>query len=351
MKTNIIILLVVNLLIFQIGLISFFVKHKNSDKIEKLVNVIPPSQEEAKPDLFPIKNSIQNSQPSYLDYSKLIEQIKKWNEEAPEMTEVGTYGKSTKGQSLYYIRIANKRFIQTSERPKVLITACIHGNEPLAAATVMWYIGSLLKHYNDDADIRELLDSRDIYFIPVVNPDSYPKSRYVDGVDPNRDFPKGPNSNYKSIKSISELQEFFKIIKPQAVISAHTWGRVYLTPYGDSMEKSPDHDQFNQIMEKMSEMSGYRYMRACDLYKSNGGLNNPPIKTLGRDIGDYKVMTPIFGCEIDWYYRNKSFAIVMELGEHQRIPSDEEIKIEFAKTYQAVLYFIKEAPLVKLKIS
>lgn len=343
MKSKTLFLIILNLLIFQVGCVLLLNKPK---KI--IIEKIPPV--EKIPDIAPIKSFIKNEHPSYLDYSKLVDQIKKWNEEAPELTEVSTYGKSTKGQDLYYIRIANKRFIQSSVKPKVLITACIHGNEPLATATTMWYIGSLLKGYNDEAKIRDLVDSRDIYFVPVVSPDSYPHSRYVDGVDPNRDFPKGPNSNHKSIKPIQDLQQLFNTIKPEAVISGHTWGRVYLTPYGDTLENCPDHEKFEEIVTKMSELSQYRHIKASEMYRSNGTLNNPPIRTVGFNVGEYNVMAPIFGTEVDWYYRSGSFAIVMEFGTHQRIPTDEDIKVEFERTYSAVLHFIQEAPLVKLKI-
>jgi hypothetical protein len=72
--------------------------------------------------------------------------------------------------------------------------------------------------------------------------------------------------------------------------------------------------------------------------------------------------SPIYGTEVDWYYRNGAFAttpnrkrihrgafaIVMEFGTHQHIPSQSDIDSEFRRTFQAVLYFIKEAPLVEI---
>ena len=41
------------------------------------------------------------------------------------------------------------------DKPKVLITACIHGNEPLATATVMWYIGNMLQNYSLNDKIKK----------------------------------------------------------------------------------------------------------------------------------------------------------------------------------------------------
>lgn len=62
----------------------------------------------------------------------------------------------------------------------------------------------------------------------------------------------------------------------------------------------------------------------------------------------YNYGTPIKGTEIDWYYRHGTFAVVMEMGTHQKPPSVPQIESEFQKTYQAILYYIEEAPKVNV---
>jgi hypothetical protein len=79
-------------------------------------------------------------------------------------------------------------------------------------------------------------------------------------------------------------------------------------------------------MKEMGSLSRYRVQRACEMYNR-----------------------PIYGTEVDWYYRGGAFAIVMEFGTHQRVPSQSDIDSEFQRTFKAVLYFIKEAPLVEIK--
>src|SRR5262249_660205 len=59
----------------------------------------------------------------------------------------------------------------------------------------------------------------------------------------------------------------------------------------------------------------------------------------------------IVGTELDWYYRNGAFAIVVEFGTHQRIPTLEQTKTEFDKLYKPYLFFIQEAPLVDVRAS
>jgi len=275
--------------------------------------------------------------PEYLPYNKLVAQLDLWHKEAPDLTERGSYGETTRNQLLQYIRVTN--VLDKSPKKVVLITACIHGNEPLSCGNVMALIGALLSDYGKDEAVTEIINTRDIYFIPVVSPDSYPSSRYVDGVDPNRNFPNPRQPSLQSIKPIKAIQDFVLKIKPAATISGHTWGRVMLTPWGDSMTPCPDHDQYQKVIGQMARLANYRIMRACDMYQGGGGINNP----------NPKVSIPIYGGEVDWYYRQGSFAVVMEMGEHQRIPTLEDISLEHRMTYKALKFFLKEAPNVQLK--
>lgn len=289
---------------------------------------------------------ISQAHPAHLTYNELVDCIKKWETEASDLARVGVYGQSSKKQDLYYIRIFNKN--TNTVRPVVLITACIHGNEPLSTATVMWYIGELLNSYNSNLEVKELIDNRDLYFVPVVSPDSYPSFRNVDGVDPNRNFPNLSNPDRQSVKPIACLQDLYLKIRPKAVLSGHTYGRVFLIPHGDTMQKCNDHDEFNEVVNKMAELSGYKNIRACELYGATKNTNEAPIRVYGESNPTYKVNVPIYGTEIDWYYRNGSFAVVMEFGTHQKKPSNNEIEYEFKRTWKSFLHFLKEAPLVNI---
>jgi len=339
--------LIVNILVFVLGISLLSYKYHLKQQtppapIQQEQPIVPIQPEPPKPEKPNPDISVKI--PEYLNYEKTVEQLKKWNSEAPKLTSVGTYGTSSRGKELWYIRIHGDD--GDDNDPVVLTTACIHGNEPLSASTVMGYIGTMLDAYGEDEEVTKLIDTRDFYFIPVVSPDSYPNSRHVDGVDPNRNFPTLRDPNKRSVAPVQALQEFFLKIKPNAVISGHTWGRVYLIPYGDTMQNCPNHSDYKPIMDQMAELSKYRWIRACDMYMTGGGLNNPPIiKTWGLE----GYGTPIYGTEVDWYYRNGAAGIVMEFGTHQRIPSVSDIKTEFDRTYKAVLHYYDKAPLMKIR--
>lgn len=262
--------------------------------------------------------AISTPVPAYLDYAQIVALLKTWNREAPALTEVGVYGTSARGVELHYLRIGRAG-------PAVLLTACIHGNEPHSTANLLACAGTMLSEYGTNPEITALVDSRTLYVVPVISPDSYPHSRQVDGVDPNRDFPGPHKPNYVSTPAVAAVQALFLKVRPAAVMSGHTFGQIYLTPFGDKYEKCPNEADFQRIVGKMGQLSRYRVDRACNMYS-----------------------TPIRGSELDWYYRHGAFAVVMEVGTHQRKPSVAEIEAEFKRTYAAVLHFVREAPLVKV---
>jgi hypothetical protein len=190
----------------------------------------------------------------------------------------------------------------------------------------MNYIGTILDEYGDNDQVTELVDSRDIYFVPIVSPDSYPNRRHVDGVDPNRNFPTDRDPDKESVAPVQALRDLFLKIKPDAVISGHTYGRVVLIPWGEKIELCPHNNDYTRVIEQMSSMCNYKMMRVCEIYG-----------------------TPIYGGEVDWYYKNGAFAIVMEFGTHQQIPSKSDIKKEFDMTFKGILFFIEKAPEVRIR--
>jgi hypothetical protein len=284
-----------------------------------------PPQEKPKP-----QPHISVKTPPFLTYPKVIEQMHQWQSEAPDFVEIGTYGKTSKGTDLCYLRLHRKDLL---DQPKVLIMSSIHGNEPLASSVNMAYIGNLLDEYGKSEEITKLIDSRDLYFIPVVSPNSAPQNddgagmqRYIEGVDPNRNFPTKNKPNLQSVPTVAAIEDFFNKEHFSAAISGHTWGRLFLKPWGDSNQTCPNDADYQEILGKMAQLSNYAIKPASAIY--------------GK---------PIIGTEVDWFYRHGAFSIVIEYGTHQHVPSMDDIDVEFKRTYPAVLWFIETAPEVKIK--
>jgi hypothetical protein len=255
--------------------------------------------------------------------AEIRERLLEWERSAPWLVEVGSFGKTPEGREQLFMRLCGG---DASALDAVLLTACIHGNEPLSTSVMMASVHRMLSLYGRDDRITRIMDSRAIYFVPVVSPDSYPHSRGVEGVDPNRNFPTLKSPQRRSVTTVDNLRDFFLEVKPKAVLSGHTYGRVFLVPWGDSRSDNPSLSDYMRVGRRMAELSGYRVIRACELY--------------GR---------PIYGTEIDWFHRNGAFAMVMEFGTHQRKATDRETSQELDRTFGAILHFLEEAPKVEIE--
>jgi hypothetical protein len=276
-----------------------------------------------KPDVKPINGpKIDQYISSHQTYEEIINNFKKYEEESPELIEVFQYGKSSKNKDLYCIKLSNER---NPGKNKVLVTASIHGNEPLSTSVSLSYMLYFLSNYGKNHELTSLFDQTTVYYVPVVSPDSHPHSRHADGVDPNRNFPTLKNPDKESILVVENLKKLFSKIKPHSVLSCHTYGRMFLIPWGDNKKDCPNHKDYYDLATKMGGLANYKVLKISQLYGH-----------------------PIFGTESDYYYRNGSFSIVMELGTHQKKPSFEDTEKEFNRTVQSFLLFVKESPKVQI---
>jgi hypothetical protein len=288
----------------------------------------PPFQHQTPPpELQPKTPNISNPVPSHQSYQQIIAQLKEWQREAPDLvSEVGVYGKTSRGQDIYFVRVGN---MYKRDKLKVLLYGCIHGNEPISTSTMMAFVGTLLSKYGADDTATQLLDTREIVLVPVVSPDSYPNSRHVDGVDPNRDFPSKRNLGRVSVPPIKALQDFHKQEQFRAALLGHSWGRWLLYPWSEIYEPCSHDAQYRDITKRMADTSGYKPKKSSDFY---------PGRTI---VGG--------GC--DWFYRNGCFALTPEFGTHQRKSTDEEIRYELDLVYEAFVLFIREAPKIEVPVT
>lgn len=300
-------LLWINVILLPITFVAFWIQSQKLPPEELVIHRPPVHQPIVEPpDKF---TNISETKPSFMKYSSMVELLKRWESEAEDFVEVGTYGKTSQGQDQYYIRITNES--KEGGKPRSLMTGCIHGNEPISTWTTMWWIGRILSTYGEDPEVTSLVDTRELYFIPVICPDSYLNKRYSNGVDPNRDFPSSGEKS--SIRPIQNLKDFFKEMKFDAYASGHSYGRVFMFASNDDKERE---ETYARIKDEMSNRTDYRTTY----------LNGP-----GTTL------------DADWGNRHGAFSVLIEFGTHQRPPSDRDIQDEFDKTYKAVLYFMKEA--------
>lgn len=120
------------------------------------------------------------------EVNQFLEEI---NANYPGFTSLVTIGQSESGRDIKALIISDNPADLESE-PAVRLTGGIHGNEKMSVELLIRFIEYLTSNYDSNTSVNDLVNSRYICIIPVLNPDGLANnSRYnINGVDLNRNF-------------------------------------------------------------------------------------------------------------------------------------------------------------------
>ena len=81
-------------------------------------------------------------------------------------------GTTIEGRPIYMVKISDNPTVSENE-PQVLYTALHHAREPESMEQMIFFMFYLLENYGTDPEATYLVNNREMYFIPVINPDGY----------------------------------------------------------------------------------------------------------------------------------------------------------------------------------
>jgi hypothetical protein len=91
-----------------------------------------------------------------------------------ELAELQTIGRSLNGQDIVALKVTrNARKTRDGSRPAVLYLGAQHAREWITPEMIRRLAHHVLDNYGRDRDIRELVNERELWFVPVANPDGY----------------------------------------------------------------------------------------------------------------------------------------------------------------------------------
>ncbi|XP_042908094.1 carboxypeptidase B isoform X2 [Parasteatoda tepidariorum] len=224
-------------------------------------------------------------------------------------------------------------------KPAIWIDSGIHAREWVAPATSLYIISQLVKGYDTDPEIKDLVDSYDWYIFPVINVDGYKytwtfnrmwrknrsqssrfgPSMFCRGADPNRNFGSafgGPGTSgdscseiYRGASAFSEaessaIRDGLKALgnRVKAYFTLHAYSQLWMTPYGHSRANPPHYDeQMNALKIAHAAITGTH----GEYYKYG------PIAT---------TIYPAAGSSVDWAYEgaNVKYSFAIELRDTGR---------------------------------
>ncbi|MBD3369768.1 T9SS type A sorting domain-containing protein [Candidatus Fermentibacteria bacterium] len=139
-----------------------------------------------------------------LGYSPMVEPVPEPLEPYPSLSEIFAsmdavvsahpdicrheyIGTTVEGRDIRAV-VVSDNVGQEEVEPELRIQSTIHGDEPVAATTTMHFLETLTDHYPDSPTCQYVVDTAELWVIPVLNADGYVDgSRYnANGIDLNR---------------------------------------------------------------------------------------------------------------------------------------------------------------------
>ncbi len=302
---------------------------------------------------------------TYHNYTTLVSDLKQLNTTYPDLIELFTaqdrYGLSDckDGYKIWVARITNEKL--GFDKPEVLFIGGHHGDEPISVDAPYYLIEFLVQNYDSDPFIRYLVDHREIYVMPVVNPYGWEHDNRYDGNDQdvNRDYPYGksgvqPHSDGIPISTVGarSVAEFMKDHLFILSLSWHSGQHLIYYAWGSPVHntppyESPDNMAYFGVAKQMSNFAGgddkylfepannqlpaagawsdYAYAATWDTEYLTSGFETPGARSLALGIeisetkkpnqntlgGSDEVLNPEPGSNIGYISQNIRMAIVL----------------------------------------
>lgn len=256
------------------------------------------------------------------NYGELTDALDQLVEKHPNILSKFSIGKTVEGRDIWAVRVNSSKSALRSPRaisakPGIVFMGNHHAREHVSCEIPLMQLQYLAENYGVDQQITALVDRRDIFFIPMVNPDGVeydiktgrykwqrknmrPNRTSKIGVDLNRNYgymwgtggsSKDPSSDVymgptpfsepetQAIKAFVESRPNLKIL-----LSYHTFSELILYPWGhtyDDITKADDQATYVAMAQKMAEWNGYTPQQSSELYIASGDTTDWSYGTLG----------------------------------------------------------------------
>ncbi|WP_061292286.1 M14 family metallopeptidase [Herbidospora cretacea] len=289
----------------------------------------------------------------------------------PTLARKVSIGTSYQGREIYAVKISDNVATDEAE-PEVLFTHGQHAREHLTVEMAVYLLNLLTDSYGSDTRITNIVNSREIWIVPNVNPDgseydiatgsyrSWRKNRQPNtgssavGTDLNRNWAynwgccggsSGTTSSdtYRgpSAESAPEVRAIADFVRGRVVsgtqqikahIDWHSYGELILWPYGYTTANTAagltqdDRDAHAVLGQQMAATNNYTPEQASDLYITDGSIDD-------WMWGAYKIFS----------YTFEMYPVASNPGFY---PPDEAIVPQTTRNREATLLFLESADCV-----
>lgn len=231
----------------------------------------------------------------YMTYAQLKSQLQTLAQAYPQLVkleDVGDTWEKQQGSADHDIWAVHINPQQKAGKPTVLMTGGVHARELAPVELLMKLMNLLVTSYGKDPRITQLLNTRNVVIMPMVNVDGrrkvetgaawQRKNTHGTGVDLNRNFNNhwnyaglnvpdswkrslsDPNAEiYSGASAASEpetqvVQAMMTRLKPVVFVDMHSYGELMLWPLGYSSQDIPQAGIYRQLWEKTMKPLGFQ---------------------------------------------------------------------------------------------
>jgi hypothetical protein len=248
------------------------------------------------------------------------------------VTPVTSIGTTIQGRPIWMLKISDNPNVDEDE-PEVLYDACHHAREVITPELLIYFMRYLTNNYGTDPQVTELVNSRELYFVPCVNPDGYyyneeqtpegggmwrknmrPNGDGSFGIDLNRNYsyewgydntgssPDPSSDVFRGTAPFSEpetqaMRDFIIARNFKLIVSYHSAAGLILSPWGFARGTTADDGIFSEIGDTVNAMTWYTAGPCWRvLYTCNGGAFDweygdqtmkPKILAISPEVGNY----------------------------------------------------------------
>lgn len=300
---------------FRSDKVFFYGKEKDLARITSLglmAKAYPLSEEWKRFDTMAVPTP-PTSNTKFHSYSEVVQELETLQAQYPNIVTITSLGRSFENRDVPMLRISGRTpgEAQAQGTPVAFYMGCHHAREHLSVEVPLKFAKHLASKYGVDPEVTRLVDSREIYIAPIVNPDGHVYD-YVDGhrgrmwrknrrpngngdvgTDLNRNYgymwgsggasPDTGDETYRGPAAFSEIEtqnvRNFVDSQPRmkTLLTFHTFSELILYPWGHTRDaigpgggEAADLPVFERMARDMSVWNHYTPEPSSTLYISSG---------------------------------------------------------------------------------
>ena len=98
----------------------------------------------------------------------------------PSLVQKTSLGLSVEGRDIWCIKISDNVATDESNEPEVLYIGLQHAREAIGGSSLIFFMQYLCENYATDTRIQSLINNREIFIVPCMNPDGWEYNRIND---------------------------------------------------------------------------------------------------------------------------------------------------------------------------